>query len=107
MVDVPSKEWKAGKPLAAQGLNIKTTHLHKTIPEVTWISLRPCCNPVVELDFLANGKPRGASILSSSGDRTLDDYLIDFLLQWRASGKALSGLKGDQTRRIRLKLLLN
>ena len=104
MVDVPESLWRKGKPLAAQGLDIKTRR--PNIPLVTWLSLRPCCSPVVEIDFLSNGKPRQASLLSSSGDRDLDEYIKDALYRWRASGEPLKSLKGEETRRIRLKLLL-
>ena len=104
LVDVPESLWRQGKPLAAQGLDIKTRR--PNIPLVTWLSLRPCCSPVVEIDFLSDGKPRQASLLSSSGDRDLDEYIKDALYRWRASGEPLKSLKGEETRRVRLKLLL-
>ncbi|MAD78677.1 MAG: hypothetical protein CMJ51_04815 [Planctomycetaceae bacterium] len=105
MVDTPPANWRNGKPLAAQGLEIKTRRL--TIPLLTWKTLRPTSVPVVEIDFQSDGKPKRARLEVSSGDAKFDEYLMDALYRWRASGKRLKELKRDETALVRLRLLLD
>ncbi|MAC19769.1 MAG: hypothetical protein CMJ23_08895 [Phycisphaerae bacterium] len=105
MVDTPPANWRNGKPLAAQGLEIKTRRL--TIPLLTWKTLRPTSVPVVELEFLSDGKPKRAILKVSSGDAKFDEYLMDALYRWRASGKRLKELKQQETALVQLRLLLD
>ena len=105
VVDVPQNLWRQGKPLAAQGLDLKTKR--PNIPTVTWLTMRPSFHPVVEIQFMNNGIPASAKVLKSSGDVELDGYINDSLYRWRASGKRLKELQGEETVTIRLKLLLN
>ena len=69
--------------------------------------MRPSFHPVVEIQFMNNGIPASAKVLKSSGDVELDGYINDSLYRWRASGKRLKELQGEETVTIRLKLLLN
>ena len=69
--------------------------------------MRPSHHPLVEILFMGNGKPKSARVIQSSGDQELDGYINDSLYRWRASGKRLKELKGEETVTIRLKLLLN
>ena len=105
VIDTPPANWRNGRPLAAEGLEIRTRRL--AIPLLTWNSLRPTATPVAELEFLPNGRPKTARLVESSGDAKLDDYILDALFRWRASGKRLKELEGDETALVRLRLLLN
>ena len=104
-IDVPREKWRQGKPLSAQGIDLKTRR--PQIPDLKWFTLRPSAHPEVEIAFLRTGKPAQATLMSSSGDRELDDYIRDSLYRWRASGKRIRELQGDETAVIRLKLLMN
>lgn len=102
---VPASEWKQGKPLAAQGLNIRTRR--PNIPLVSWLSYQPKFNPVARIEFDRTGKPIRARLVVKSGEDRLDENLTDMLFRWRASGKRLTELTGDETVTIELQLLLN
>ncbi len=105
LVRVPASEWKQGKPLAAQGLNIRTRR--PSIPLVAWLGYQPRFNPVARIEFDRSGKPKHATLVVRSGEEELDERLTDMLFRWRASGKRLTELTGDQTVTIELQLLLN
>lgn len=105
VIKVPASEWKQGKPLAAQGLDITTRR--PRIPVTAWLSYRPKYNPVARIEFDRTGKPRRASLLVRSQEPNLDERLIDMLYRWRAKGARLKKLTGEQTVTIELQLLLN
>ena len=105
VIKVPASEWKQGKPLAAQGLNITTRR--PQIPPTGWLSYRPKYNPVARIEFDRTGKPKRASLLVRSEEPNLDERLIDMLYRWRAKGARLRKLTGDQTVTIEIQLLLN
>jgi nitrogen fixation-related uncharacterized protein len=105
LVRVPASEWKQGKPLAAQGLNIRTRR--PNIPIVAWLRYRPKLNPVAQIEFDRTGTPIRASLVVKSGADELDERLTDMLYRWRASGKRLTELTGNETVTIELQLLLN
>ena len=105
LIKVPASEWKQGKPLAAQGLNITTRR--PQIPPTGWLSYRPKYNPVARIEFDRTGKPKRASLLVRSEEPNLDERLIDMLYRWRAKGARLRKLTGDQTVTIEIQLLLN
>ncbi|MAC74178.1 MAG: hypothetical protein CMJ22_01135, partial [Phycisphaerae bacterium] len=105
VIKVPASEWKQGKPLAAQGLDITTRR--PRIPVTAWLSYRPKYNPVARVEFDRTGKPKRASLLVRSQEPNLDERLIDMLYRWRAKGARLKLLTGDQTVTIELQLLLN
>ena len=105
LTKVPASEWKQGKPLAAQGLNIRTRR--PNIPLVSWLSYQPQFNPVARIEFDRTGKPVRAMLIVKSGEDRLDENLTDMLFRWRASGTRLTQLTGDETVTIELQLLLN
>ena len=99
------KHWRLGKPLAAEGLNLKT--VRTTIPALTAEALRPTAHPLAELVFLPSGEVEEARFIERSGDKNLDEYLLDALHNWQATGEKIDLLKSDQRITIRLRLLLN
>jgi len=105
LTKVPASEWKQGKPLAAQGLNIRTRR--PNIPLVSWLSYQPQFNPVARIEFDRTGKPVRAMLIVKSGEDRLDENLTDMLFRWRASGTRLTELTGNETVTIELQLLLN
>lgn len=102
-IETPEANWRNGRPLAAEGLEIKTRRL--AIPLVTWFKLRPTRDPVAEILFKKSGRPASAKLVVSSGDPDLDGYITDALFRWRASGKRLEELQGEDTATVRLRLL--
>jgi ankyrin repeat protein len=104
-ITVPASAWKEGKPIAIQGLDIRTRR--PMIPITSWLSYRPKHHPVARLAFDRAGKPTRVSLLVRSQEPDLDDRLIDMLYRWRAKGDVLANLAGDQTVTIEVKLLLN
>jgi TonB family protein len=63
-------------------------------------------NPLVEISFARNGRPTNARIIESSGDTRLDEPILDSLYRWRAKGKKLDDLKGEETFDVKLRILL-
>ena len=104
IVDVPPELWKRGKPLAAKGVELQTKR--PVINTLTQITAR-FGNPVVEIKFNSKGRPVQARIVVSSGDRRLDEPILDSLYRWRAKGEKLSELKGDETFDVKLRFVLN
>jgi outer membrane biosynthesis protein TonB len=104
VVEVPPDTWRAGKPLAAHGLELKT--MRPVLTELTLLTAR-YGNPLVEIQFGRNGRPRNAKIIESSGDRRVDEPILDSLYRWRAKGKQLEALKGTETINIKLRIVLN
>ena len=103
VVDVPPELWKRGRPLSAQGVELQTKR--PFIDTLTQISAR-FGNPVVEIKFNSKGRPVSAKILVSSGDRRLDEPILDSLYRWRAKGEKLSELKGEDTFDVQLRFVL-
>ena len=50
--------------------------------------------------------PMLARILRSSGDRLADQAIVSSLYRWRATGKRLTELTGDQTANVRLRIMI-
>ena len=103
VVEVPPDTWRAGRPLAAHGLELKT--MRPVLTELTLLTAR-YGNPLVEIQFGRNGRPRSAKIIESSGDRRVDEPILDSLYRWRAKGKQLQSLKGTETINIKLRIVL-
>jgi hypothetical protein len=103
VIDAPPENWKAGKPLAAHGLELKPRRPNFTTLQS--LTTAPG-NPLVEIRFGSDGKPKEARIVSSSGDRASDSSILSSLYRWRASGKRLKTLKGKETIDIRIRILL-
>ena len=103
IIDVPPENWRTGKPLAAEGIEIKTRR--PVLTELTRLTsaLR---NPIVEIRFDRTGIPRQTRILQSSGDSRIDGPIMDCLYRWRASGKKLQALPEGELFTLRMKILL-
>lgn len=82
----PVKNADLGKPLAAEGLTIRT--VRPDFSNVTLATARPR-NPVVRIDFRRNGKPIRVVVIKSSGHEQVDIDVRKALYAWRASGEAL------------------
>ena len=104
-IEVPSATWRLGKPLAAEGLNLKT--FRPQIPTLAAAAFRPTAHPLAKIVFLPDGRVDYATFLQGSGDRDLDEYLLDSLHQWRATGRRIDSIEGDERVTIQLRLLLN
>ncbi len=103
VIEVPPSTWRAGKPLAAAGLELKTRR--PVFTELTTLTAQ-FSNPLVEIRFGSNGRPRSAVILESSRDRRVDEPILDSLYRWRATGDRLKELEGDETVDIKLRIVL-
>lgn len=91
---VRASELRAGKPVAAQGLEIKTRR-----PEFDKVPLLNVLvrNPVVEVTFDHTGAVADARIVQSSGDPGgIDRPVLDAVYFWKARGKPLEAL-GEAT----------
>lgn len=87
------KEWSIGKPLSAQGLDIRTVKPEWS--DLTLLTARPR-NPKVTVRFNRSGRVASATINLSSGHRDVDRPLLDAIYQWRATGENLKQLvEGD------------
>jgi len=102
IVEVPMDQIKIGKPLAARGLELKPAR-----PSLTTLqSLKGVPgNPLVEMRFMRNGRVKAARILETSGDRRMDSAIESSLYRWRAKGKQLRELKGDETIPVRIRIM--
>jgi len=105
-IDVPLAHLRSGRPLASHGLEIMTRN--PVFPILTSVTSAPR-NPLVEIHFGHDGRPRRAGLLESSGDSRVDGPIIDSLYRWRANGAALEDLDPDDARstvRITMRILL-
>ncbi len=82
----PVRRQDLGRPLAAEGLSIRT--VRPNFSNVTLATARPR-NPVFQIDFRRNGKPIRVSTIKSSGYEQVDESVRIALFAWRASGEAL------------------
>ena len=103
VIEVPRELWNRGRPLAAEGVELQTRR--PVLDTLTQLNAR-FGNPLVEISFARNGRPTNASILESSGDNRLDEPILDSLYRWRAKGKKLEDLKGEETFDVKLRILL-
>lgn len=101
--EVPLQELRPGKPLASEGLELRPQQPRFT--RLIQITAR-WGNPYVEINFGKDGRPRNAAILGSSGDQRVDDAILASLYRWRAKGKSLDALQGDEMLDVRIRILL-
>ncbi|UCD75269.1 MAG: hypothetical protein JSV91_15980 [Phycisphaerales bacterium] len=103
-IEVPMDQIEAGKPLAARGLELKPRK-----PEFTHLILLTAApgNPLVEIRFASTGIPAFARIIQSSGDKRVDEFLLDSLYRWKAEGKPLTELKDKETIDVVIRIILN
>lgn len=103
ILNIPSAQWRNGRPIAAEGMTIETRKPRFTI--LTTVTARPT-NPIVEIRFDHEGRPRSTRYLRSSGHATIDGPIMDAIAGWRARGKALDALRPGDTVTVRLRLIL-
>jgi len=94
---------KLGKPIAGHGLQIKPRR--PSFTTLTMLTAAPG-NPLVEIRFPRSGRPVLAKILESSGDRRVDEAILNSLYRWRAQGEQLEALGEGQSIPIRLRIML-
>ena len=104
IIDIPPDQWRLGKPLAAEGLELKPRKADFTL--LTLLTAHPA-NPLVEIVFDQQGVPTRASIVRSTGDKRVDDAILASLYRWRAAGSRLSDVRDGETFAIQLQLLLS
>jgi hypothetical protein len=103
----PPKEWRPGRPLAQQGLELRT--VRPQIDELTAISGRPM-SALVTIEFDRSGKARNVTLLESTGLRSWDEALEDSLYRWTAvvsKSAKLRNLPPDKTLKFTIKITLN
>ncbi len=102
-LEVPLADIKLGKPIAGHGLQIKPRR--PSFTTLTMLTAAPG-NPLVEIRFPRSGRPVRAQILESSGDRRVDEAILNSLYRWRAQGEQLEALGEGQSIPIRLRIML-
>ncbi len=103
---MPEVLWNSGKPIAAQGLEVKPYSLYRHVvidSGDTMFAINSSqdasinSNPVVSMCFDRFGKAQNIRIWRKSGYRAFDDgYLVSWLSRWRASGSPLQNLEKDE-----------
>jgi hypothetical protein len=104
IMQVPLEEIDPGKPLAGAGLQIMT--VRPRFNNFLRLTASPG-NPLVEIRFGRDGKPRIVQIVYSSGDARIDHVIQRTLYSWRAAGEELNALEGEQTINVRIQIILN
>ncbi len=103
-VEVTMEQLTLGRPLAAQGLLIKPRKpIFTTLTLLTAIP----ANPKAELRFRRDGKPARVRLLESSGDSRIDEAVLNSLYRWRAAGKKLRELEGNETIPVQIRIMLS
>ena len=103
IIDVPRENWQLGKPIAAQGVQIRPRK--PSFTTVVLLTAAPA-NPLCEIHFRHDGKPALARILESSGDTRVDEAILNSLYRWSAAGKRLDALADDETITVRIRIVL-
>ena len=104
IVEVTMAQLTLGRPLAAQGLLIKPRK--PVFTTLTLLTAIPA-NPKAELRFRRDGKPARVRLLESSGDSRIDEAVLNSLYRWRAAGKKLRELEGNETIPVQIRIMLN
>lgn len=104
VIEVPRDQWQLGKPLAAEGLEVKPRRPEMTI--LTTLTAWPR-NPICRISFDSTGVPKRAVIVQSTGDSRVDAAIEASLYRWRASGRRLASLGVDETINLTLRLVIN
>ncbi len=103
VIDVPPNVWRSGRPLAAQGITLKTKR-----PTFTALNMIDGIgrNPIAELVLGRDGKTLRARLVRSTRNSSADEALVNSLYGWSASGKQVERLKPGDTLTIRIRLIL-
>jgi hypothetical protein len=105
IVNVPSKQWRNGRLVAAVGVQLKPRQPQFTTLQL--VSMLPSCQPpVVSLTFDREGRCVDVFFNRTSGDPEIDGVIRNSLFFWRATGKKIDALQGDEKVRVTLQLLL-
>jgi protein TonB len=102
-LEVTMEQLTLGRPLAAQGLQLKPRK--PVFTTLTLLTAVPA-NPLAELRFRRDGKPVRVRLLESSGDPRIDEAVLNSLYRWRAAGKQLRELDAQGTIPIRIRIML-
>lgn len=102
---IPAANWRAGKPLAIEGMEIRPYPLFRhivldsndTFFSVTGFTGSIRTNPVITLQFDRNGKAAHIKIYRNTGYPEFDrKYLRSWLSRWTANDKRLAKLKENE-----------
>ncbi len=102
-IEVTMAQLTLGRPLAAQGLQIKPRK--PVFTTLTMLTAIPA-NPKAELRFRRDGKPARVRLLESSGDQRIDEAVLNSLYRWRAAGKKLRELERGETIPVTIRIIL-
>jgi outer membrane biosynthesis protein TonB len=102
-VEVTMEQLTLGRPLAAQGLQIKPRK--PVFTTLTMLTAIPA-NPKAQLHFRRDGKPARVRLLESSGDQRIDEAVLNSLYRWRAAGKKLRELERGETIPVTIRIML-
>ncbi len=97
IIHISPDQWKAGKPLAAQGIVLRPRRPSFTANQL--VANAPG-NLVAELQIDNSGKPQTVIILLSTGSHSIDRSIESSLYRWRASGDEIDELEGNKTFKI-------
>ncbi len=103
IVEVTMEQLTLGRPLAAQGLQLKPRK--PVFTTLTLLTAVPA-NPRAELRFRRDGKPVRVRLLESSGDPRIDEAVLSSLYRWRAAGKKLRELERNETIPVQIRIIL-
>ncbi|MDG2422566.1 MAG: hypothetical protein P8M22_01170 [Phycisphaerales bacterium] len=103
-VKVPLKDWKKGKPIAAQGLRLYPRR--PSFTALQGVTNGGSKNILVRFEFSRNGKPAKVILVRGSGNSSLDRLFKASFYQWRASGKQLAKLKKKEFVPVQLEIIL-
>ena len=103
ILEVSMEQLTLGRPLAAQGLQIRPRK--PVFTTLTLVTAVPA-NPSAELRFRRDGRPDRVRLLESSGDPRIDESVLNSLYRWRAAGEQLRELKAGQTIPVRIRIML-
>ena len=102
-IDVPFDKIRLGKPIAGHGLELKPRRPEFTLLEL--MSARPG-NPLIEISFPSSGIPKSAQLIKRTGNKNIDNAILNSLYGWRAKGKRLEELGDNETVTIQIRILL-
>jgi hypothetical protein len=104
VVTVSFEDVRMGRPLAGHGLELLPAR--PVFTPLLRLTALPG-NPLVEMRFARDGRPRSAAILRSSGDARVDEAMLSSLYRWRARGGPLADLGDAEMIDVRLRIILN
>jgi hypothetical protein len=104
LIKVAIDDLKLGKPLAAHGIVLKPKVIKFLSSQ---LAVSTPSNVLVDLFIDKTGKPLNVNFLIGTGSASFDRTIENSLYRWRASGKQVDALIGDETIRITIQLLFN